>query len=119
MTSRTSLSNTSLGIDCLHNHLETALESQQRDLHIGELLELSRDCQVSCAAAMHTLNDLLLFDKIENNMLQLEKKETNCGEFLEDCIHPFVRQVWYTVVGKYITLMTRIIDRYRPLALSL
>ena len=82
-----------LGIDCLYTCLTSAIETQQRNLHIEELLELTRDSRLSCAAAMHTLNDLLLFDKIENNMLHLEKKEINCGDFLEDCIRPFVRQV--------------------------
>ena len=93
MLYRSPLSTTSLGIDCLHSRLTTALEMKQTELPLEELLELTRDSRISCAAALHTLNDLLLFDKIENNMLQLEKKVTKCEEFFEDCIRPFVRQV--------------------------
>lgn len=58
-----------------------------------ELFDLAKDSKVTCAAAIHTLNDLLLFDKIENNMLQLDIKDLKCVPFFEDCIHPFVRQV--------------------------
>jgi signal transduction histidine kinase len=89
---RSPLSTTSLGLDCMFN-LFTATNGNVSALNYSELVELVRDCRITCSAALHTLNDLLLFDKIENNMLKLEIKQTNIKSFLEECLQPFVRQV--------------------------
>jgi signal transduction histidine kinase len=74
-------------------NLFTATNGNVSALNYSELVELVRDCRITCSAALHTLNDLLLFDKIENNMLKLEIKQTNIKSFLEECLQPFVRQV--------------------------
>lgn len=96
-TCRSPLSTTSLGIDCIIS----LLQAQNKHLtHLEtELFDLAKDSKVTCAAAIHTLNDLLLFDKIENNMLQLDVQDVKSFPFFEDSIHPFIRQVSSGFVG--------------------
>lgn len=85
---RSPLSTTGLAIDCL-----IQLLTSKKRLNREELLDLAKDSKITCTAAMQTLNDLLLFDKIESNMLQMEFQETPCKQFLCDCIRPFMRQL--------------------------
>eukprot|EP01031_Cornospumella_fuschlensis_P024241 gene24241-29312_t len=74
---RSPLSTTSLGLDCLLEVLGRIQVPQElaHTMPIAELLELTQDCKSTTTSAIHTLNDLLLYDKIENKMLQLELEE--------------------------------------------
>jgi len=89
---RSPLSTTSLGIDCLIDLLKTVPDTSLRQ----ELLDLAHDCRITCSSAINTLNDLLLFDKIESNMLRIDKEKIYCKSFLQDCVRPFIRQVSLT-----------------------
>lgn len=59
---------------------------------------------------MQTLNDLLLFDKIESNMLQMERALTPCRSFLNECIRPFIRQLGLARIHLYINVDERLDD---------
>ncbi len=80
------------------------LQSNNPRISREELLDLAKDSKSTINAAMQTLNDLLLFDKIESNMLQLECQWTPCKGFLQDCIRPFIRQLGLSRVHLSIVL---------------
>jgi len=83
---RSPLSNTSMGLDCILDHIKSS-----RRVNLAELLDLARDCKLACTSAILTLSDLLLFDKIENQMLVLEKTSVQCDKFLKQSIAIFSR----------------------------
>ncbi|RYY87805.1 hypothetical protein EON63_03455 [archaeon] len=83
-------------MDLLTNlsHTTEGGEGEDRTIPLSELIELTQDCKSTTISAIHTLNDLLLYDKIENKMLQLEREEVGGREFVEGCVRPMEKQVW-------------------------
>jgi signal transduction histidine kinase len=58
-----------------------------------EVMLLLVDINASCYIAINVLNELLLYDKMEDGNMQLEKTRVLVKEFLARCIHPFGVQV--------------------------
>lgn len=85
---RSPLSTASLGLDCLLELIE-----RRRRMRRSELRDLVVDTRAACATALRTLNDLLLFDKIESSMIELELQSVSCRSFLLSGMKPFVRQL--------------------------
>eukprot|EP01037_Dinobryon_pediforme_P048668 gene48668-biopygen17994 len=56
---------------------------------IDEVKETSELVKESSCIALETLNDMLTFDKIDENKLVLEKEEMNVWTFVSDTIRPF------------------------------
>eukprot|EP01034_Spumella_vulgaris_P030700 gene30700-37954_t len=84
---RSPLSSVSLGLD----HLILSLTSGK--MHsIDDILEVVRDAKVAADIATSTLNDLLMFDKIETGMLEINTAECNMHEFITSCVKPFSLQ---------------------------
>jgi hypothetical protein len=48
----------------------------------------------ACSTSIEILNELLLYDKIEDGKMLLEKKHANAMETLTSAIKPFVMQVY-------------------------
>jgi signal transduction histidine kinase len=102
-----------LALDCLQNCLQSSQLSRQ------ELLDLVKDSKSTLSAAMQTLNDLLLFDKIESNMLQLEFSLVPCRWFFNECIRPFIRQLALSQIRLEVNLDSKLdgkvmdIDRHK------
>ena len=71
------------------NHHAAAAATAAYLQAIKDIDELGRDCKVACNLAVQTLNDLLLYDKIESRMVSLETSVVPCKEFIDDVIHPF------------------------------
>eukprot|EP01039_Chlorochromonas_danica_P011027 gene11027-12277_t len=94
---RSPLSTTSLGLDCMIDLLEQKQSSNSPDCNIhtfvSDLLELAQDCKTTCVTAISTLSDLLLYDKVESKMLQLECTDLVCLDFLDHCVHPLEKQI--------------------------
>eukprot|EP01039_Chlorochromonas_danica_P011029 gene11029-12279_t len=109
---RSPLSTTSLGLDCMIDMLDkqhkqllqqnadttfsmTSFASmpQQNSNLLAELLELAQDCKTTCVTAIQTLSDLLLYDKVESKMLQLECTDLGCLDFLDHCVHPLEKHI--------------------------
>eukprot|EP00981_Chlorochromonas_danica_P001759 scaffold381_cov168-Ochromonas_danica.AAC.12 len=88
---RSPLSTTSLALDYL---LE--LLSGPEELLRSELVEIVNDCRSTCTTAIQTLSDLLLYDKLESNMLQLERAEVKCLSFIKECIGPMEKQIKFS-----------------------
>jgi signal transduction histidine kinase len=60
----------------------------------GEHIALiMNDVLASCQVSIDVLNDLLLFDKLENGNLELEKKETTVWDIVNNNAKLFVVQV--------------------------
>ncbi len=55
--------------------------------------EMISDMKSSCDVAVSTLNDLLLYEKIEGNLLTMEVEEANLYEVLNTVINSFKIQV--------------------------
>ena len=52
-----------------------------------------KETQLSCEIAVNILNDMLLYDKVEDGLLKLELKRISPWLFFEDSIKPFFIQV--------------------------
>ena len=58
------------------------------------MLDSIHDCQISCEEAVNILNQLLLYDKIDSGLLELDRTNVNIKEFLQSILDPFYRQVY-------------------------
>lgn len=104
---RSPLSTTTIGIDCMIELLQGP-----KRLSRVELLDLAKDCKVTSMTAIQTLNDLLLFDKIENNMVALETKTITAKPFIQECIKPFVRQLAIAGIIFNVEVDDRLADKH-------
>eukprot|EP01039_Chlorochromonas_danica_P009415 gene9415-10401_t len=86
---RSPLTTSKLALDCLVD----LLQSSRGPSCPEEALELAMDCRTTCLSAIHTLNDLLLYDKVEERMLSLDCANIPCFDFLMTCIHPLENQI--------------------------
>ena len=50
------------------------------------------DVNISCAAAVDILNDLLCYEKLESGILNLHKEDVPVATFLQDCVSMFAAQ---------------------------
>ena len=85
---RSPLSTTSLGLDYLIDQI-----GLQKMTTFEEVLEVVKDAKVTCELATSTLNDLLMFDKIETGMLEVSTTVSDAWDFAQSCINPFRLQV--------------------------
>ncbi len=85
---RSPLSTTSLGLDYLLEQFAT-----NPNLTMVEVQDVVRDAKISCEIATSTLNDLLMFDKMETGMLDIATTECNARDFVVSCLKPFKLQV--------------------------
>lgn len=85
---RSPLATTTLGLDYLINHL-----SAGKSMDTGSILDVVRDARYATDTATTTLNDLLMYDKIETGMLELSTEKCDMWEFVCHCVKPFNLQV--------------------------
>eukprot|EP01038_Epipyxis_sp_PR26KG_P006855 gene6855-9388_t len=82
---RSPLSTTNLGLD----YLIEQLRSRKVEMCAEEVIDVLLDSKQACDLATKTINELLMFDKIESRMLEIEPVETKAFLFLMHCIKPF------------------------------
>ena len=85
---RTPLNTALMGLHYLELHL-----NRENSPIENEYIDVLRDTKRSCDDAVEILNQLLLYDKIDSGLLQLEKTRISPYEFLEDVINPFRNMV--------------------------
>ena len=85
---RSPLSSTSLGLDHLINQLKSGALTT-----IADILEIAIEAKISCDLATGTVNDLLMFDKMESGMMELARVDCDAWEFIQSCVKPFNLQV--------------------------
>ena len=83
---RTPLNTIQLGLEFLRRRLTSAVEDQVS-------VDIVNDLSESCTTAVETLNEILIYDKIETTALQLDKSETVLKPFLRSTFDPFNVQV--------------------------
>ena len=83
---RSPLSTITLGLECIQESLQASDEVTKQ---VPFLQSCTKDCLIACELATQTLNDLLLFDKIESNLMTLEKVEVNAQQYFENIFKPF------------------------------
>ena len=97
---RSPLATTSLGLDYLIEQIRAG-----RITSLDEVLEVVIESKVTCELATTTLNELLMFDKMETGMLGLTKVDCDAWDFVQNCVHPFSLQVCFFIhsllMGKF------------------
>ena len=86
---RTPLNTVFLGLNLLRKELTKALKSTPNHRCFSTI----KDTQMSCEIAVSILNDMLLYDKVESGLLQLETKAMSPWLFIKNAIKPFFIQV--------------------------
>jgi signal transduction histidine kinase len=79
-----------MGIELLSSHPFLSLSNHPECHDVREILS---DISLSCDAAIDTLNDLLLFEKIEDGKMKLDKRKILISDLLARCVKPFDLQV--------------------------
>jgi signal transduction histidine kinase len=74
-----------LGLKLVSDHLESVQDD--------ETLELVQEMSESCAVAIDTLNDMLLYEKIEGNLFSLDPEEVCLKDVVRDNFRLFRVQV--------------------------
>lgn len=59
----------------------------------NDVNEILSYMKISCDSAISTLNDLLLFDKIEDGKMKLEKTTISISDLITKSVKPFELQV--------------------------
>ena len=83
---RTPLNAATLGLKLLQENVSMSLEDEEK-------LETIRDIKESCDIAVNTLNELLMFDKLESGMLKLELEKCVPLDLIRNSVKPFHTQV--------------------------
>ena len=82
---RTPLNTVVMGLKLLHKRLAVLKEQQ--------LIEIVQDLSTSTDVAVDILNDLLTYEKLSSNILELDKKVLKVEDFVNNTCHPFFLQV--------------------------
>ena len=75
-------------------YLLDQLNDKSNAISREEIIDVLKDAKLSCALATGTMNDLLMFDKMESNMLNIDAKYSNAWSFVFNCVKSFKVQVY-------------------------
>ena len=92
-------------VKCISHEVRTPLNTVRMGLQLllsrstefcipEECMLILSDINSSCENSIDVLNELLLYDKMEDNTVQIEKESTLIRKILLDTIAPFAVQVW-------------------------
>jgi signal transduction histidine kinase len=79
-----------MGIELLTLHPFLSHSNHPESSDVREILS---DINLSCDAAIDTLNDLLLFEKIEEGKMKLDQRKILISDLIAKCVKPFDLQV--------------------------
>lgn len=79
-----------MGIELLTSHPFISTPQTPDSIDVREILS---DMNLSCDSAINTLNDLLLFEKIEDGKMKLERKSILIADLITKSVKPFDIQV--------------------------
>ena len=96
---RTPLNTTLLGLNLLGSEVTAG------DVEPAVLSDLIQDATGSCMIAIDILNDLLMYEKIDGGLLDLERAETKVWPFVEDVLKVFLIQVNVGAVKLFVFLL--------------
>jgi signal transduction histidine kinase len=95
---RSPLSTTTLGLDFLLAQMAEHLISYE------EAMDVISDAKVSADLATSTMNDLLLFDKITTQKLQVFPEKVRAWKFVAGCVRPFKTQMHLSQISLFCTV---------------
>ena len=75
---------------CVDARFAKALPSKDLCLSLEDALV---DMQTSCDVAVHTLNDILAYDKLEAGDMKLERERASVQRIVFESVKPFEMQV--------------------------
>eukprot|EP01041_Mallomonas_annulata_P007889 gene7889-16148_t len=64
----------------------------EHDISSDNLLETLEEISLSCNIAVDTLSEMLTFDKVESNNMNLDKTVFGVNKFIKECLRPFYLQ---------------------------
>ena len=85
---RTPLNTTFLGMNVLKKELTVEFKNKPH-----RCFKTLKETQVSCDIAVSILNDMLLYDRVESGLLQLELESISPWSFFKVAVEPFYIQV--------------------------
>lgn len=88
---RTPLNTVYMGIQLLTSNMRDL--KQKSNVDTAPIEGMLSDIRMSCSAAIDILNDLLLYDKLEEGNMVLSRQPILVTSFIEECMHPFEIQV--------------------------
>jgi signal transduction histidine kinase len=95
---RTPLNAACLGLSLLEKEIDKCFAalpnpSTMLDSSKESLVEIVADVSQACNIAVEIMNDLLMYEKIEGGLMQLETKETLLPKFVQESVKIFQVQV--------------------------
>lgn len=70
---------------------------------VQHILDILSDIQDSCNVSIEILNDLLMFDKLENGGMKLDLQYITYRDLLERTVHPFIVQARQSEINFHFT----------------
>jgi signal transduction histidine kinase len=92
----------SLGLQLLGKKLRVPAMG---DAELADTLRVVEDIKLSCDNTLDILNELLICDKIENGVLNLDKSTHSPRQFLQEACQPFYIQVRLSICYSYLWMI--------------
>ena len=73
--------------------LQVLREEVNEDRVNSRILQTITNIEESCDVSIGILNDLLLYDKLDSDLLKLDKERLDVSDFLTETLQPFHLQV--------------------------
>jgi signal transduction histidine kinase len=89
---RTPLNTVAMGIHYLRGMLSDGPD-QQRQVGLDDVCTILGDVDESCNVAIGTLNDILAYDKLQDDDMVMDKESVSTLSLIRDALHPFLVQV--------------------------
>jgi signal transduction histidine kinase len=110
---RTPLNTVSMGMSILKEEIrdrmqKSGLVNANARIAFNEMLETVHQINDSCNVAISTLDDLLTFDKIDENKLVIETEEINPWTLLQDTARPFNLNALIKKIQFQVQLLTEV-----------
>jgi signal transduction histidine kinase len=68
------------------------LETRLQGLVDGDILDIIADIKLSCRDSINVLDDLLAYEKMDSELLQIEKSPLDIRSFVQESLRPFAVQ---------------------------
>lgn len=89
---RTPMNVVCIGLNLLEDEIRMLTVDEKSIANIEECLQLVDDMQESSDAAVHILDDLINYDKVESNTLLIERNPINIFQLIQKAVKPAIVQ---------------------------
>ena len=106
---RTPLNSVYVGLTIMLTELRRLETQGQQSMHEQDhhssLLETALDTHKSCQSAVEILDDMILYDRITNGFISLDKTLFNPLAHISDVVSPFRMQVTWMLTNNWMSLL--------------